>query len=273
MLIVAAVWLSIPEAAEPLPTPPPVVPSEPASDISKRLLPGVTVSEGAVEFRGTVCADPWHPQTPVVYLELLVTGPDSREHESLVVTTVKPSAIHAGLLAAGLEAGHPVAWRGGKVDRTAAGPRVTVEVAVVGKEGVGGFVDLASWVVNQETRERLPSAPGWGLVFAGSLLDGRGYAADKTGTIIGLTGFGTEVVAASWDLSPEASIDEPVWIVDKERVPAFGAEVVVRIRAANSEKPAGKPAEKSDGDPDSKPNGDPEDFPVDKTPEKPANPT
>jgi hypothetical protein len=56
-------------------------------------------------------------------------------------------------------------------------------------------------------------------------------------------------------------------------VPAFGAEVLVRIRAANSEKPAGKPAEKSDGDPDSKPNGDPEDFPVDKTPEKPANPT
>jgi hypothetical protein len=240
----------------------------------------VTVAEGMVEFRGTVCADPRHPQTPVVYLELLVTGPNSREHESLVVTTVKPSAIHAGLLAAGLEAGHPVAWRGGRIDRAAAGPRVRVEVAVVGKEGegegkegVGGFVDLASWAVNQETQEHLPSAEEWGLVFAGSLLDERGYAADKTGTIVGLTGFGTEVVAASWGLSPQAAIDEPVWIVDKERVPAFGAEVVVRIRAANSEKPAGKPAEKSDGDPDSKPNGDPEDIPVDKTPDKPADPT
>ncbi|MEM9374305.1 MAG: hypothetical protein AAGA55_11750, partial [Planctomycetota bacterium] len=51
----------------------------------RELLPGVRVAEGTVEFRGTVCADTSHPQTPVVYLELLVTAPDSREHESLVV--------------------------------------------------------------------------------------------------------------------------------------------------------------------------------------------
>lgn len=261
MLIAAAVWLGSPEPAEPLPTRPPVVPPETTTDIGKRLLPGVTVADGIVEFRGMVCADPSHPQTPVVYLELLVTGPDSREHESLVVTTVKPSAIHAGLLAAGLEAGRPVSWRGAKVDKAAAGPRVRVEVAVVGEEGVGEFVDLASWAVNQETEEHLPSADGWGLVFAGSLLDEGGYAADKTGTIIGLTGFGTEVVAASWGLSPEAAIDEPVWIVDKDRVAEFGAEVVVRIRAVEAEKPKNAPVDK------------PTDAPAEKPSEKPADPS
>lgn len=243
MLIAAAVWLGNPDAINPTAPSPPVASPQTQTDTGKSLLPGVTVAEGVVEFRGTVCADPSHPQTPVVYLELLVTGPDSREHESLVVTRVKPSAIHAGLLAAGLEAGRPVAWRGGKVDRKAAGPRVRVEVAVVGDEGVGEFVDLASWAVNKETEEHLPSAEGWGLVFAGSRLDEGGYAADKTGTIVGLTGFGTEVVAASWGLSPEAAVDEPVWIVDKDRVAAFGAEVVVRIRAVERAKPVEQPTD------------------------------
>ena len=75
----------------------PTKPAEPPS--MRELLPGVRVAEGMVEFRGTVCADLRHEQTPVVYLELLVTGPDSREHESLVVTPVKPSAIHASTAA------------------------------------------------------------------------------------------------------------------------------------------------------------------------------
>jgi hypothetical protein len=203
------------------------VPAEPPE--LRDLLPGVRVAEGVVEFRGTVCADLSHEQTPVVYLELLVTGPDSREHESLVVTRVKPSAIHAGLLAAGMEPGNPVRWGPDGIEKPAAGPRVRVEAAVVGEGGMGPFVDLASWVVRKDTREGLVGAEGWGLVFAGSMTDDRGYAADKAGTIVGLTGFGTEVVAAAWGLSPTASVDEPVWIVDKATVPTFGTEVVVRI--------------------------------------------
>lgn len=210
----------------------------------RELLPGVRVGEGVVEFRGEVCADLSHPQTPVVYLELLVTGPDSREHESLVVTRVKPSAIHAGLLAAGLEPGAPVRWEGDRVGEAARGAKVRVEVATVEDGKVGEFVDLASWAVHQETKQRLPDASGWGLVFAGSRMDERGYAADQTGTIIGLTGFGTEVVAAAWGLSPQAAVDEPVWIVDKERVPKVGTPVVVRVIAAD------KPEKKDEETPD-----------------------
>jgi hypothetical protein len=217
------------------------VPAEPPE--LRDLLPGVRVAEGVVEFRGTVCADLSHEQTPVVYLELLVTGPDSREHESLVVTRVKPSAIHAGLLAAGMEPGNPVRWGPDGIEKPAAGPRVRVEAAVVGEGGMGPFVELASWVVRKETGDRLVGDKGWGLVFAGSVTDDRGYAADKAGTIVGLTGFGTEVVAAAWGLSPTASVDEPVWIVDKATVPTFGTEVVVRIARIKSaeEAPEGEP--------------------------------
>lgn len=202
----------------------------------RELVPGVRVGAGIVEFAGAVCADASHAQTPVVYLELLVTGPDSREHEALVVTKVKASAIHAGLLAAGLEHGSPVREEGGR-RIPASGDAVRVEVAVVGEEGPGPFVALSDWVVrighedDAGPAQRLTDAAGWGLVFAGSLLTDGGYAADETGTIVGLTGFGTEIIGAAWGLSPWAAVDEPVWIVDAERVARFGTAVVVRISA------------------------------------------
>lgn len=221
-------------------------PSEPTAETpAKELLPGVRVGERFVEFRGEVCADLSHPQTPVVYLELLVTGPDSREHESLVVTTVTPSVIHAGLLAAGLEPGRPVRWEGAKASQSPAGPRVRVEVSVVEDGKPGAFVDLASWAVHKESGQRLPDAEAWALVFAGSRIDDEKvrYAADRTGTIVGLTGFGTEVIAAAWDLSPQAAVDEPVWIADKERVPKVGTPVVVRVTALEKPEKTGDDAE------------------------------
>ncbi|MEM9374282.1 MAG: YdjY domain-containing protein, partial [Planctomycetota bacterium] len=176
-------------------------------------------------------------------------APDSREHESLVVTTVKPSAIHAGMLAAGLEPGQPLRI---EQERRIAptGDAVRVEVATVLDDVPGPFNLLSDWVIRVEpdaqtsAPERLSSAPGWGLVFAGSRVDGRGYAADNTGTIVGLTGFGTEVIGASWTLSPWAAEDEPVWIVDAERIADYGTEVIVRISTgADNSRRADDPAD------------------------------
>lgn len=237
-------------------------PPEPKEDarppgVLRELVPGVLVGKGVVEFGGTVCADLSHPQTPVVYLELLVTGPDSREHESLVLTRVRASAIHAGLLAAGFESGHPVRFEGDRVAALPTGDRVSVAVGIQAEPDSGddtAFVELASWAVRRDTGVRLDAAPGWWLVFAGSVLDGQAgaYAADKTGTVIGLTGFGTEVIAAAWDLSPQADVDEPVWIVDKDRVPAFGTPVRIRITRAGS--PA-EPGDTGDAKTDNEPRG------------------
>jgi len=227
-VLIAALLLATPSPPEPV--------GEPVE--LRELVPGVRVGERVVEFEGTVCADTSHPQTPVVYLELLVTGPDSREHESLVVTDATPSAIHAGLLAAGFEPGRPVRVENGS--RIApSGAELSVWVSVLVDGVPGAFVPLSDWAVrvreegDESEAERLTDDPGWGLVFAGSLLKDGGYAADRTGTVVGLTGFGTEVVAAAWTLSPWIAQDAPVWIVDDERVAPFGSAVTVRITGAD----------------------------------------
>ncbi|MFK7884034.1 MAG: YdjY domain-containing protein [Phycisphaerales bacterium] len=216
------------------------------TDPVRELLPGVFVGEGFIEFPGKVCADPSHPQTPIVYLELLVTGPDSREHESLVVTRVKASAIHAGLLAAGLEPGHPL--RSGKdgTAQLATGESVVVMVRLA-EEPTGTFERLSSWAIHLDDEIRLSEADGWGLVFSGSKIRDGQYAADQTGTIIGLTGFGTEVISAAWGLSHRAAVDEPVWIVDGDRVPAFGVEVVIRVGRFVAPEETVKPTESDSG--------------------------
>ena len=74
----------------------------------KELLPGIRVADGLVEFDGSVAIDAHHPDTPDVYLEMFITAPDSREHESRVVSKIRASNLHAGLLAAGLEPGSPI---------------------------------------------------------------------------------------------------------------------------------------------------------------------
>ena len=76
--------------------------------------------------------------------------------------------------------------------------------------------------------------PRW--VFAGSVIATRQgrevYDADGAGTLIGLCTFGSEVIAWHDTFSPEAAVDEPVWIADPKKVPAPGTAVVVRIRPA-----------------------------------------
>ena len=97
--------------------------------------PGLRLNraERWVEFDGAVAVDAHDPQTPDVYLEVIVTSPDTREHEALVVTAVKPSLIHAALLALGLEAGSP-----GRVS----GTRERVEAV----EPRGARVGVEFWV-------------------------------------------------------------------------------------------------------------------------------
>lgn len=187
-----------------------------------------------MEFDAEVAIDAHDPRTPDVYLELIACTPDTREHESLVVTRVPPSLIHAALLAIGAEPGAPGSvWLGedGSVQRReATGDAVRVEFIV----GEGGPQDPASWVVRSEGGEGLAGSAAWGgLVFAGSRIVQRGgrtwYDADGTGTVIGLTTFGSEVIAPVRAISHEAAIDEPAWIARREAVPARGAAVRVRV--------------------------------------------
>lgn len=202
---------------------------------------------------------------PLFFLELVCCTPDTREHETFVVCRARPSHIHAALLAIGLQPGHPGAWRmqGGElepVDPT--GDRVNVRM-VVGDEGAEEReIDPVDWIISADGVRRFDEAmadlaakegrpaPGW--VFAGSRLvagdramrptdpetspdrssPAEVYDADESGTVIGLTTFGSEVIAWSQTISPDASVQEPEWVADFSRLPPAETPVRVRIRPA-----------------------------------------
>lgn len=214
------------------------------------LFPGVRLDAASksVEFDAEVIADLSDPKK-VLYLEVLVCPRDTKEHESLVMTRVKPSQVHAALLAAGLTPGAPVTWRteDGKTISTAPkGDAVRVEFRW--KDPATGEEKSASplgWVVNTKTGRRA-SDEGTGFVFAGSVMikrpDGtERYDADAAGTLVGLASFGSEAIAWTGVFSPESSVAEPVWTADPERVPAAGTKLAVRLS------PEPKPEPKPEG--------------------------
>lgn len=205
--------------------------AEPQNALNE-FLPGLYITESIVEFDASVAIDCHHPGTPDVYLEMLITAPDSREHESLVVADIKPSNLHAALLAAGFEPGTPMNINEQGERTPATGDELIIEVIVEDADPVR----IESWVIRVDSETPLSDDPSWTtIVFAGSSLTDRGYAADAEGTLAALTPFTTEVIAPAWIISHRAEIDEPVWIANRERVPEQGTRVRVRISAPEPE--------------------------------------
>ena len=195
--------------------------------------PGLRFStiERTVEFEGTIAMDCHHPRSPDVYLELIACSPDSREHESIVVSSVTPSLIHATLIAIGAEHGKPGSPESG---HPPTGQALRVRVIESGDPVNGEAVPVTEWITDAPTRSRRPTDR---FVFTGSRIVEREnrevYDADGTGVIIGLTAFGSEVVGFTELLSPSATIDEPVWIADPRRVPEIGTPVWVQLQLSD----------------------------------------
>jgi len=200
------------------------------------LLPGVRIDREAqrVAFEGRVPIDAHDPDTPLVFLELVACTPDTREHESLVVAPVRPSHVHAALLAVGFEPGHPGGFRPTEdaiVPITPEGDPVRVLLLPKG----GRPAAPADWVTHAETGQRWTPE---GYVFAGSRMMERGgqyrYDADGTGTLIGLTTFGSEVIAPRDVRSPDTATAAPIWIADRDAIPEQGTPVTVVLEAKDS---------------------------------------
>ncbi|TVQ62587.1 MAG: hypothetical protein EA378_04465 [Phycisphaerales bacterium] len=247
--------LSPPPPSQPRPTPePPRATREPATPSAAEppsvpawveLSPGLRIDRERriVEFDGFV---PWQfkePEQPITFLEAIVCKTDSKEHESLVATGVRPSAIHGALLAIGLEAGRPgrigFTPEGEFVREGPTGPRVHVRVLVSDPSGETKEIDPLDWVVNIEDGTPLRAyyedrdeRVAWR--FAGSVERDRAgrmvYEADVEGVVIALHTFGSAVVGFEPVLSPDSGVDEPEWIANVDAVPDFGARVRVRIR-------------------------------------------
>ena len=207
----------------------------------REMLPGVRADIEArlVEFDGIVPINCHDPRTPDVYLEVIVCTPDTKEHESLVMTKAKASNIHAALLAIGLTPGSAGNWK--FEDRKfipvpPTGPGVDVRLAYRDATGKEIESPAGDWVVNASNGAPFGSAAsgdhGW--VFAGSRMamhQGKEYYdADGVGTVVGLVTFGSETVAWKRVISHEAEINEPEWIANRAKVPAYGTKVTVRLR-------------------------------------------
>ena len=236
---------------------PVMLPGAAASNM-RELFPGVRldISAQSVEFDAQIT--PMlvkDDKAPLFFLEVLCCAPNTREHETFLITTVRPSHIHAALLAIGLNPGTPGAWT--LKDRTLTpvqptGDRLSVRVAFTDKDGKDVEQNPLDWIVNAGEKTpflsaenkvaaaRSEPAPGW--MFTGSKIVKRKnasgeerevYDADGSGTIIGLTTFGSEVIGWSRLISPDASAEEPEWIADFGKTPPADIKVRVRIRKAD----------------------------------------
>ena len=197
-------------------------------------------------------------RAPLFFLEVIACSPNTREHETLIVSDVKPSHLHAALLLIGLTPGRPARWAlkdNVLVSTPPTGDRVSVRVISTDKAGATTESDPLDWISSSARPARFAEselavarsgnlpAPGW--VFAGSRLIKRKppgsspdaapqdfYDADGSGTIIGLTTFGSEVIAWSRVISPDAATTEPEWIADFAKPPPADTRVRVRLRKA-----------------------------------------
>ena len=180
-------------------------------------------------------------KAPVIFLEVICCTPNTREHESLLVTNAKPSLIHAALLAAGFKPGAPGGWKFENeqivgVPPTGDGLRITF--GYTGRDGHEQQADPGAWVVNLATREPIvPKGTPARFVFAGSKIieragEGAVYDADGSGQVIGLHTFGSEVIAWPKTMHHEAQVQAPEWVADLDSMPPAGTVVKVRITGA-----------------------------------------
>ena len=205
------------------------------------LSPGlwVDVERRVVRVRGWTCLDSG-------WLEQVACSPGTREHESLMVTNVSASNIHAALLLIGLQPGSPGNWKadGDKVVLIpATGPRVDVSVEWTDPAGDMRVDGVSRWISDISDRSLYPTDK-W--IFAGSVvLDeaeadraGVRYLADRTGSLIGLVTFGDELLAAEEVLPDSSEVHSPEWVATTRAMPPVGTEVRIVLRPDSADQTA-----------------------------------
>ena len=174
------------------------------------------------------------------FLEQLVCLAGTREHESLLSIEVPPSLVHAGLLAIGLEPGHPGRWwsdADGSLRKEApSGPEVEATVRRI-RGNLVEEVDLRSWTEADDG-----SCLASPLVFAGSEIrpnppslvrirgPGEHYVADFSGSVIGLATFGDELIATGTVHPHRDDVAAPAYRSRTDAMPGPGTAVTLIIR-------------------------------------------
>ncbi|MAC19159.1 MAG: hypothetical protein CMJ23_05665 [Phycisphaerae bacterium] len=204
---------------------------EPATEPRRITLEGgvvVSVDGGRVEIPGWIAlSEGW--------LEVAACRQGTREHEAIVTSVTLPSVVHSGLLLAGFTPGSPARYRVDGPPLAATGDPIEVDLIF---EADGRRVTLPLGEAIDD--ERGEATPRW--VFAGSgfrpnppsLGPGEFYVADYAGTLVGLTTFGDEMIAAVEVRSPEIGVDAPVWQIRPGVLPSVGTPVTMVFRRPDS---------------------------------------
>ena len=227
-------------------------PEESTMSTNESPAPPVESTAAPIELPGGIVVDrttsevvvPAVVSIDVGWLEQMVCSRHSRDHEALLVIDVAPSQVHAGLMLLGLEPGSPGRWVFETIegsDRVVVrriaptGDRVSVLVRRVDVDGTELEHPIADWVMGEGGERAFPEVP-W--VFGGSLFLAEGpdpegpsfYAADRSGSLVGLVTFGDEVLGLESILSDQISVDAAEWEARTDVMPAPGTKVELVLR-------------------------------------------
>lgn len=172
------------------------------------------------------------------FLEMFMCTPDTREHESILVTDAKPSMMHFALLLLGEQPGKPL-----KYDMDfdppklvpATGPKVQVMIVTQVGEATRE-IPANRWVRDNKTEEMMKDNT-W--LFAGSVYtkieDKRVYVADINGSAISLVNFGDDLLTLANTMTQENDSHGKVWAPRTKAIPKVGTKVTVRLRPLPAE--------------------------------------
>ena len=202
--------------------------AEEADDVKSAKMPGVAIDREA----GHVDVEAEVVLRDGEWLELLACTPGTREHESILTVSAKPSDIHLALLLVGLEPGQPLTWKE-KDDGEAElvpprGPEVEVTLHFEHK-GKAKSVNANQWIVNQQTG-RVLQGNRW--LFVGSRFEEfegkRVYMADPNGSVLSLVNFGDEVLTRDTEVTRDN--DGKAWDANTPVIPEEGTAVTIRMK-------------------------------------------
>ncbi|MGO8745384.1 MAG: YdjY domain-containing protein [Thermoguttaceae bacterium] len=170
-------------------------------------------------------------------LEFFTTLP-GREYEAVTVVDVRPSIVHAGLLALGAVPGHPATFQ--PKFEPAAGTEIAIEVRWKDKQGKRQQARAQDWV--REVKTKKPLDANW--VFGGSVF----YQDEQTGKKHYMADSGdfisvSNVHVATLDLPMLSStaIESRLFEGFVERLPPPGTPVTIllipRLKASKPVKP------------------------------------
>jgi hypothetical protein len=197
--------------------------TQPAGDGIVRL-PHVQIDAKNKQIR--VDCETLNPHMPLEFFCVVRGG---QEHESVLRTDARPSAIHFGLLALGLKAGEPA-----HLDQTnqmwypPTGPPIKISCQYM-LNGKSITVPANRMMRSDKTKEEMPTAT-W--VFDGSRLlpDGR-YAADLTGYVVSIVNFDLTMIDVP-KLASNAN-ETLEWEYNPDLVPVMGTPVTMILEPGN----------------------------------------